>query len=137
MPRHSPSKRKLSHHCLDDLAMHIREPEVPALKAISELLMIETEEVQDGGVQVVNMDLPLHHSESELIGFAENHTGLHATAGKPHGIGIDMMVTSDRLAHFAHGRAAELTAPDHQRILQKSATLEIEDERGAGLIDLA
>ena len=48
-----------------------------------------------------------------------------------------MVVAADRFARLAHRRAAELAAPDHQRVVEQAAPLQILDEGGAGLIDLA
>jgi hypothetical protein len=37
------------------IAMHIREAEVAAGPAVGELFVVEAEQVQDGGVEVVHM----------------------------------------------------------------------------------
>ena len=41
-------------HLLHDLAVHVGEPEVAALEAVGQLLVIDPHQVQDGGLQVVD-----------------------------------------------------------------------------------
>ena len=52
--------------------------------------------------------------------------------------GIEGVVTAEDVAGgrpaLAKRRAAELTAPDHERVLQQAALLQIFDERGGGLV---
>ena len=48
-------------------AVHVRESEVATLEAIGELLMVEAEKVEEGGVQVVDVDLAFDDSESEFV----------------------------------------------------------------------
>jgi hypothetical protein len=50
--------------------VNVRQTEVPTRVAVSELFVIEAEEVQNGGMQVVHVDLVLHRGESKLIGAA-------------------------------------------------------------------
>ena len=45
-----------------------------------------------------------------------------------------MMVAAIGPPALHHGRAAEFAAPDHQRIVQHAALLQILDQRRAGLI---
>ena len=47
-----------------------------------------------------------------------------------------MVIAADRLAVFAHRSAAEFPAPNDEGVFQHSAFLEIEDEGGAGLVDV-
>ena len=63
--------------------------------------------------------------------------GFDAAAGEPHGEGVDVMVAADGVAVFAHRRAAEFAAPDDERVVEQAALLQVEHERGAGLVDVA
>jgi hypothetical protein len=40
----------------DDLAVHIRQPKVSALEAVSEPQVIEAKQVKDRSLEIVNMD---------------------------------------------------------------------------------
>src|SRR5687768_13336421 len=97
--------------------MDVRQAEVAALEAVGEALVVEAEEVEDGGLEVVDVVLVLDHAEAQLVGLADDLAGLYAAAGEPHGVGVDVMVAADRVADLAHRRAAELAPPDDQRVL--------------------
>ena len=58
------------HHLLDHLAVDVGQAEVAAGVAVGELLVVEAEQVQDRGVQVVDVDLVLDGGEAELVGGA-------------------------------------------------------------------
>ncbi len=53
------------------MAMDVGETVVAALEAVGEAFVIEAEEVHDGGLQVVDVDLVLHAAETHLVGLAE------------------------------------------------------------------
>src|SRR5262249_24551813 len=52
----------------DDVTGDVGQAEVAALKAECEPRVFETEQVQDGGLHVVDMDAVLDRRKSELIG---------------------------------------------------------------------
>ena len=54
----------------DDAAVDVGQAEVAAGVAVGELLVVEAEQVQDRGVQVVDVDLVLDGLEAELVGRA-------------------------------------------------------------------
>ena len=55
---------------LDDLAVDVGQPEVAAGVAVGELLVVEAQQMEDRGVQVVDVDLVLDGLEAELVGGA-------------------------------------------------------------------
>ena len=83
---------------------------------------VETELVENGGVDVGNVMWVFNGVKAQFIGCAMNYTGLYAAPGKPAGEALRMMVATRALGT---GRAAELSAEHHQCILQHSALLEI------------
>ena len=40
----------------DDLPMHVGQPVVAALEAIGQLLVVQAQQVEDGGLEVVDVD---------------------------------------------------------------------------------
>ena len=64
--------------------MHVGQPVVPALEAEREFLVIETEQVQDRRVQVVDVDAIARDMEAKFIGLADRDAGLHTAAGQLH-----------------------------------------------------
>ena len=95
--------------------------------------MVESEQVHQRGVQVVDVDFALDDAEAEFVARA-NDAGLGAATCDPQRERINVMVASGRRAVFAHRRAAKLTAPDDERVVEETASFQIEHERGAGLI---
>ena len=54
------------------MAVDVGQAEVAALEAEGEPLVVEAEQVQDRGLQVVDVDLVLDGAEAELVGLAED-----------------------------------------------------------------
>ena len=77
---------------------------------------------------------------AEVVGRAVDQTRLDAAAGHPHREAARMVIAAvvgrGQLALRIAG-AAELAAPDHQRVVEQAALLQIGDQRGARLIGLA
>ena len=117
--------------------MHVSQPEIAALEAERELRVIHAEEVEHGRVDVMHVRTVRDGVEAEFVGLADHRTGLRAAAGEPHREGVDVMVAAGGDAIFAHGRAAEFSAPNHQRILEEPARFQVLHVGGLGLIHLA
>src|SRR5207249_5192398 len=108
----TPNSRQ---HFADDFPVHIREPEVTALKTKGKVRVLEAQQMEDGRVDVVDVAAIRDRIEPEFVRLAQTAAGLHAPAGKPHGERVDVMVAAGGVAVFAHRRAAKFAAPDHER----------------------
>src|SRR3954471_4431066 len=97
--------------------MDVREPKVPSLKTECQFLVVQPKQVQKGGVQVMNMNTIFHCVKTELVALTQNMAGFDAAARHPHGKSIDVVIAAGGIAVLAHGRSAEFTAPDHERVL--------------------
>ena len=62
--------RALGKNLSDDVAFDVGQTEVPARVAVGEAFVVEAEEVEDGGVQVVDVDFVLDGAEAEVVGRA-------------------------------------------------------------------
>ncbi len=116
--------------------MHVGESEVAAGVAIGELLVVESQAMQHRGVQVVDVHRFLLGFETEFIGRAVNVSATYSTARHPHREPMVIVVAAVHLAcvcslfrQFDHRGPAELTAPQHQRFIQKTALFEISQQR--------
>src|SRR5262245_65516734 len=104
--------------------MHVREAELAALVLECESFVIETEQVQHGRVQVVDVDRVLDRAEAELVGLAVAGPALHPAAGEPDAEGVLVMIAArvSGLAVAIHALAqrgaAELRAPEDERIVE-------------------
>ena len=97
--------------------LHADEPLIEALKFECEAHRVEAQQVQDGGVQVVDVNPVARDVEAELVALAERDAGLDAAAGQPHCECVRMMVAAVVAAALHHGRAAEFAAPNHERLV--------------------
>src|SRR5437867_1707210 len=96
--------------------------------------------MENGGVKVVHMDLVSDHMEAQFVRFAHRYAGLYTAAAKPHCKSLRMMVTAPFAAKVGvrldHRRPAKFSAPDQERILEKTTLFEVLDQRRAGLVGL-
>ncbi len=75
-----------------DLPIDVGEAEVAASIAIGELFVINTKEVQDGGMKVMHMDFLLHGVHAYFISGAIGETSAHPTTGEKGAEGRMMVV---------------------------------------------
>ena len=68
---------------MDDVSEHVREAIVTATVVIGESFVIDAEQVEDGGVEVVHVDFVSGDSGSEFVGFAMDDAALCASSRKP------------------------------------------------------
>ena len=92
---------------------HIGQAEIAAGVAVGQLLVVDAQQVQHGGVQVVNRDAVLDGLEAELVGGAVGQAAFDAAAGHPHGEAVGIVIAA--VAALGDRRAAEFAAPDHER----------------------
>src|ERR1022692_2348269 len=90
-------------HFLDHAPVDVGQAEVSALETVSEPGVVETEQVQNGGLDVVDVDGVFDDVEAKFVSRAEGEAALQAAAGHEHGVGERVMVASEV---GAGGRAA-------------------------------
>jgi len=129
---------------VDDVAVHVGQAEIAAGVMIRQFFVIESEEPENGRVQIMHVDRILDGLEPELVGGAVHIAAFHATAGHPHRKPVMIMVTAIDFSRVRAGRrqlhrrrASEFAAPDHESVIQEPALLEIFQKRADRLIALA
>ena len=117
--------------------MHIGQAEVAALEFVGQLLVVDAHAVQDGGVEVVDVDGVFGDVVAEVVGLAVGQAALDPAAGHPHrevaGMVVAAVVVGGEGALAVDG-ATELAAPDDQGVVEHAEAFEILDEGGAGLV---
>src|SRR5262245_60873930 len=113
---------------LDELAVYVRQPHVAAAEAEREPLVIDAEQVQHGGVQVVHLDAVLHDLVPPLVCLAVVGARLRAAAGQPDSEAVLVVVAA--VSALGERSPAELPGPEDERILEKSAGLEVREQPG-------
>src|SRR5262249_47360737 len=110
--------------------MYVGESKIAAAISIRQLLVIQTEQVENGRVQVMDVDAVVDGVHAELVGRAVHQTALDAAAGQERGE-AGMMVIAAGLAilgGLSVRRAAEFAAPDDQGLIEQAAPLEVAEE---------
>jgi len=125
----------------DDVAVDVGEAEIAALEPVGESLVVDAEEVEDGGLEVVHVDGVTDDVHAEVIGFSEGEAGSDAASGHPDCEGVRVMIASPAGAvvevSLDEGGSPEFTAPDDEGIVEQAASFEVEDEGSGGLVRVA
>src|SRR5258706_9529248 len=74
-----------SQYSFDDFARYIRESKIAACMPEGQLLVIEAEQMQNGGVEIVHVNRIFHDGMGVIVGLAINNTAFDSTPGKPGG----------------------------------------------------
>src|SRR5687767_12241677 len=130
LPRYAMRLRgacQLAQNVFDGFAEHVGEAEVAAGVAVGEARVIDAERVQDGRVQVVNGNAVLYGLEAEIVRHAIGEAPFEAAAGNPDGKAVRVVVAA-RTA-FRDRCAAELAAPEDDRLVEQAGALQIANER--------
>ena len=105
------------------LAVDISEPHVTALVRIRKLRVIESDETQNGRIDIVNAERRFLGAKAELVTRTKHLTTLNTGACHPHAECIRMMVPT--VLSFGERRPAEFAAPYNQRRIEQTARFEI------------
>lgn len=107
------------------LAGDVGEPLVGTLVAVGEAAVVEAEEVEESGLEVVDVDRVGGGCPADLVGFAVGGAGFAAAAGEEGGEGVGVVVAAGDVAAagtvFAEGGAAELGEPGDEGLVEEAA----------------
>ena len=78
----------------DDGTSDVGEAEAAAVVGVGELLVIEAELVEDGGVDVVDVGFVDGGVVADFVGFAVAHAAFDAASGHPGGEAMRVVVTA-------------------------------------------
>src|SRR5688572_4274649 len=98
----------------------------------TQFFVIEPKGAQDRGVQVFELIGLMHSHESNVVGSANAHARLDASARHPNGEAGGVVLAP--VVTLRHGRAAEFAGPNHQRLIEQSSLLEVSQQRRDRLI---
>ena len=85
--------------------------------------MIESQQVQNGGVHIVNMHAILDGVVAEFICCAVDEPRLNPAARHPHRVAVRIVVPA--VAILRPRRTPELPSPNYERILEQTSGLQI------------
>src|SRR2546423_139921 len=75
-------------------AGYVGEAEIAAAVVVSELLVIEAQEVEDGRVEVVYMHAVSDRVIADFVGGSVDEAGFDAAAGHPDGVSVGIVVAA-------------------------------------------
>src|SRR6266404_9184983 len=105
------------------MPVHIGQATVDAVVAEDQPLMVDAEEMQDRGVQVVAVGPAAGALVAELVALSVADAALDAGAGQPGNKRAAVMVTAGGALRERH--PAELGRPDDQRVVEQAALLQV------------
>ena len=95
--------------------------------------MIDAQGIQHCGLDIVNVHGILHNTVAIVISLADRTAALDAAAGHPHGEATWVMVAAivgRREFALAVDGTPEFTTPNHQRIVEHAALLQVLNQGG-------
>src|SRR5690242_11676487 len=95
-----------------------------ALKLIRQARVIDAEAVQDGGLQIVDVDRVFGDVVAVIVGLTQRDTGLDAATRQPSGEAARVMIAAvvgGREPALAVYRSAKFAPPNDQRLIQHAA----------------
>src|SRR5207249_6457636 len=111
--------------------MHVGEPMVAALELKRQPGVVDSQAVQNGGVQVMHVDGIADDVVTIIIGFSMGNARLDASSSNPKGEAAWMVVApiivGCQLA-LAVNRSAEFPAPDNQRVVEQATLFQVTDK---------
>ena len=130
------------HPILDNLpdrlgAFDVYKLLVQAAVEVGQAVGIEAELGEHRAVQVLDVEPVLDRGAAQLVGLAHACAALDAAAGQPHGEAVSVVVAAGALGILGSWLAAELAAPDDQRLVKQAAPLQVLDQAGDRLVDMA
>jgi len=126
--------RELAEDRFENSPGNIGETEIPSGITIGQSLMVETQEVQDCGMEVMDMNSILDAPKTKLIGLPVSHSPSHTTTGEPRRKAMMIMVAT--IPVFTGGCPAKFTAPEDERFVEQSTLLQIGQQGGDRAIDI-
>ena len=94
---------------------------VAAVVVERELVVWQTEKMQDRGVQIAEVDFAFHRSGSRIVGSSVDVSLLDAAAGQPKGKAVGIVAGFVLAVVGRQTGPSELAAPDDQRVVEQSA----------------
>jgi hypothetical protein len=108
--------RDSSQNLADDVAVDVGQAVVPALEAEGETGVVESQAVQQGGLQIVDMDFVTDDAEAQVVRSTVDIASLDSTSTQDQRETIRVMVPAKQCAlrgtSFPEGRSAKFTTPD-------------------------
>ena len=84
----------LSKHLLDDVTMYVGQATLETVVVKTQALMIQPQQMKDGGIEIVNGSLAGNRLKSEFVTLSVTESLLHTGAGEEASEGVRIMITT-------------------------------------------
>src|SRR6056297_3534668 len=118
------------------MAVDVGQPEVAPSITIGQLLVVESQQVQDGRVQVMNVNAVFNGLKAKLVGRSMHIPAFNAAAGQPHSKAIMVVIAAAGgasigalFSKFDGRRPTKFAAPDYKRVIKQAALFQITQQR--------
>src|SRR5215510_13544803 len=102
--------RQLSQNLMRNVTVHVSQPKVAAAIEVREPRVVDSQQMQDRGVQIVDVHPVFDRIVANLVRAAISDATLHTAACHPHAVPIRVMVTTVSLGD---GRPTKLRSPQN------------------------
>ena len=113
----------------NNFSVDVCEAEVSTCVAVGELCVVYAEEVEDGGMEVVDVDFVFDGSVAIVVCVAVGDAAFDSASGHPHGETKRIVVAAPLIgfvsSFFEYTGAAEFSAPDDEGIFEHSVGVEV------------
>jgi hypothetical protein len=109
----------------DDVAAQDGDEFFSAVVHVIEFVLVETQGMQDGGVQIAGPNGVVDRGVADVVRSADDFSALCTAAGEPVGETGRRVVTALFFA-LHRRRAAEFATPNHQRVVEQAALFEVD-----------
>ena len=107
------SHKNLSNH----MTVNVGQPSINTVVCERKLRMIQSKQMQDRRIEIVNRQDVLNRFKAKFIGHTMTDTAFD-TSSREHGREAVRIVISPKCTFLEHGHTTEFCAPDNQRIFQ-------------------
>ena len=112
----APSFFTSGNDVVHNFSVDVCQAKVTTAVTVRELFVVETHEVQYGGMEIVHVHAILYGGTAELVCRTVGESGFHSTAGHPDGESVVVMVAA--FLTLRSRRATELAAPDDESFIE-------------------
>ena len=113
------------------------EPLLETLVKVRKLFVIQTEQVQDGGVQVGEWPALLDGIEPQFVGGADGLAAFDSSPGQPHAEAERVMVSTQLAQSLTRRRSPKFATPDQQRLVPQAGAFQVRHQGSDRLIRFA
>ena len=118
-------------HILDYMPVNIRQAPLQSVVVERQSLMVESHEMQQGGIEVIDGCFVNSSLEAKLIALTITHRVFDSRTCKKAGESTGVVVASTTIG-LQERHSAKLGCPHDERVLKHATLLQICDQRGCG-----